>query len=277
MTPSGKTPASQKPWEIYALRYARHERLGRENLLRPADIHDLPMPLDYFIWLLKSDERVILVDTGFSEAGALKRGRVLIRSVSEALAGIGIAPEQVEDVIITHLHYDHAGNLDLFTKARFHLQDREMGFATGRHMCQACLRYPFEVEDVVTMVRAVYAERVEFHNGDAEIDAGISLHHVGGHSDGMQIVRVMTERGAVVLASDASHFYQNMATQNPFPIYYDLGAMAQGWKKARLLAKSADHVIPGHDPKVREIYPEFPGSDGETVLLHMDPISLSKL
>jgi len=184
---------------------------------------------------------------------------------------LGVAAESVGTVIITHLHYDHAGNLDLFPQARFHLQDRELGFATGRHMCQACLRASFEVEDVVQMVRAVYAERVEFHDGDGEVAEGVTLHHVGGHSDGLQMVRVMTARGPVVLASDASHYYANMQTQNPFPIVYDLGAMAQGWGKARRLAGSDDRIIPGHDPKVRQIYPAVPGTDGEIVALHLSP------
>ena len=73
-----------------------------------------------------------------------------------------------------------------------------MGFATGRHMCQACIRYPFDVEDVVRMVRAVYAERVVFHDGDAELDEGLTLHKVGGHSAGLQMVRVETARGPIV-------------------------------------------------------------------------------
>lgn len=261
-----------RQWEVLALRYAEHDRTARDNFLRPPDFHDAPMPMDYFVWVLRSDEQVIVVDTGFGAEQAAKRGRVLLRTVDAALRSIGVDPARVGEVVITHLHYDHAGNLDLFPHARFHLQDREMSFATGRHMCQSCLRYPFEVEDVVRMVRAVYAERVAFHDGDAEIAEGVSVHHVGGHSDGLQMVRVMTQRGPVVLASDASHYYANMATQNPFPIFYDLGAMAQGWAGARTLAGHDDRVVPGHDPQVRKIYPALPGSDGETVLLHLPPV-----
>ncbi len=258
-------------WQVHALRYAVHERLGAENFLRSNDLHDLPMPMDYFVWVLRSDDETIVVDTGFGEEQARRRGRTLLRTVGEALRMLGVEPENVDTVVITHLHYDHAGNLDLFPRARFHLQDREMGFATGRHMCHACLRAPFEVEDVVQMVRAVYAERVEFHDGDGEVAEGVTLHHVGGHSDGLQMVRVMTARGPVVLASDASHYYANMQTQNPFPIVYDLGAMTQGWGKARRLAGSGDRIIPGHDPKVRQIYPAVPGTNGEIVALHLPP------
>ena len=146
-------------WEVFALRYAVHERRAFENFIRAPDPHDAPMPMDYFVWVVRRGGRVVVVDTGFTPEGGAKRGRTLIRPVEAALRQLGVDPWAVEDVVITHLHYDHAGNLDLFPQARFHLQEAEMGFATGRHMCQACIRYPFDVEDVVRMVRAVYAER----------------------------------------------------------------------------------------------------------------------
>lgn len=262
-----------REWEAYALRYAVHERKAFENFLRPPDPHDAPMPMDYFVWVLRQGARVIVVDTGFTPEGGARRGRTLVRAVEAALRQLGVAPEAVEDVVITHLHYDHAGNLDLFPKARFHLQEAEMGFATGRHMCQACIRYPFDVEDVVKMVRAVYAERVVFHEGDAEIAPGVSLHKAGGHSAGLQMVRVETGRGPVVLASDAAHFMANMERQNPFPIYFDLGDLARSWAQARHLAGADDRVIPGHDPLVRRLFPAVDGSDGETVALHLAPVA----
>jgi glyoxylase-like metal-dependent hydrolase (beta-lactamase superfamily II) len=261
-----------KIWQVHALRYGRHEdRTTRDNFLRATDPHDAPMPLDYYIWTIRSGDRTIVVDTGFSPDTAAKRGRKISIPVDEALRRFGVDASEVGDVVITHLHYDHAGNLDLFPKAKFHLQDREMSFATGRHMCHACLNYAFDVEDVVRMVRAVYSDRVTFHAGDAEIAEGVSVHHVGGHSDGLQMVRVMTERGPVVLASDGAHYYANMRTGNPFPICFDLGAMTSGWRRARELAGGEERIIPGHDPRVREIYPAHPGSDGEIVALHLPP------
>ena len=82
-----------------------------------------------------------------------------------------------------------------------------MQFATGRHMCQDPFRHAFEVDDIVGMVRAVYGKRVVFHDGDEEIQPGISVHLIGGHTMGIQSVRVMTRNGWLVLASDASHYY----------------------------------------------------------------------
>lgn len=260
-------------WEVYALRYGCHvERTGAENLLGRVDLHDTAMPLDYFVWLLRSGDREIVVDTGFAPTAPLNRGRRVISPVDAMLRRVGCEAAAVRDVVITHLHYDHAGNLPMFPAARFHIQDSEMGFATGRHMCAACLRVAYDVEDVVQMVRAVYANRVAFHDGDGEVAPGVTLHRTGGHTDGLMMVRVDTARGPVVLASDASHYYANMEQGIPFPIVFNMGDMAQGWAAAQRLAGHPDRVIPGHDPLVRARYPEVPGTGGEIVMLHKDPV-----
>jgi glyoxylase-like metal-dependent hydrolase (beta-lactamase superfamily II) len=241
-------------YEVYAIKYARHERRAAENFIG-GDPHDGPMPLDYFVWLVRGNGRQLLVDTGFSRAMAAKRGREHLRCPSEGLRLLRCDPASIEDVVITHLHYDHVGNFELFPRATLHLQDREMRYATGRYMRHECFRGAFEVEDVVGVVRRVYAGRVRFHDGDVELFPGISLHLIGGHTMGLQAVRVATRRGPIVLASDASHFYANMDETRPFPIVWSLGDMVAGYERLRRLAGSPAHVIPGHDPLVMARYP----------------------
>ncbi len=241
-------------YEVYALKYAQHARRASENFLG-GDPHDGPMPLDYFVWLVRGEGREFVVDTGFSAAAAMRRRREHLRCPSEALALLGCHARRVEDVILTHLHYDHVGNFDLFPAARFHLQDLEMDYATGRHMAHAVFRGAYDLEDVVGMVRSNYAGRVRFHGGDAELAPGISVHLVGGHTKGLQVVRVATRRGWVVLASDASHFYANMEQVRPFPIVFSVADMVEGYARLRALADSPAHIIPGHDPLVLERYP----------------------
>jgi glyoxylase-like metal-dependent hydrolase (beta-lactamase superfamily II) len=182
---------------------------------------------------------------------------------------MGVDAAQVKDVVITHLHYDHVGNFDLFPAATFHLQDLEMQYATGRCMTVDAMRHAYEVEDVVGMVRRVYAGRVRFHDGDGEIAPGVTVHHVGGHTMGIQVVRVATRRGWVVLASDAAHFYANMEQQRPFPIVYNVGDMVNGWRRARSLAQSDAHVVPGHDPLVMQRYPA-PSKALEGLVVRLD-------
>jgi glyoxylase-like metal-dependent hydrolase (beta-lactamase superfamily II) len=255
-------------YEVYAIKYAHHARRKSENFIG-GDPHDGPMPLDYFVWLIRGDGRDIVVDTGFSRAMAIKRGRDHLRCPSEGLRLLGVDASRVQDVLLTHLHYDHAGNFELFPAARLHLQEQEMRYATGRYMCQECFRGAFEVEDVVGMVRRVYAGRVCFHEGDAELFPGVSLHLIGGHTMGLQVVRVATRRGWLVLASDASHFYANMEEGRPFPIVWSVADMVDGYAKLRGLGDSPGHIIPGHDPLVLERYPA-PSRELEGIVVRLD-------
>lgn len=259
-------------WEAYAIRYARHDRTAQLCHAYPvADPHEA-MPLDFFVWLLRSAEgQEIVVDTGYDRESAERRGRPLGRRVDEALATMGCDAGTVRDVVISHLHWDHVGSLDQFPAARFHIQERELHFATGRHMCSPAIRGPFDCAHVVAMIQALYADRVAVHLGDAEIAPGVSLHRVGGHSDGLQVVRVMTARGPVVIASDAMHFYANAARDNPFPIIFNLGDVVEGWKITRRLAGGVESaVVPGHDPVVLKRFPN--AVDGEVAALHLAPL-----
>jgi glyoxylase-like metal-dependent hydrolase (beta-lactamase superfamily II) len=219
------------------------------------DPHDsAPMPLDYYVWLIRNDQRTIVVDTGFDHDEATRRGRRLDRLPREGLAMLGIDAATVADVVITHLHHDHAGTLDDFPAARFHLQEAEMGYVTGACMCHEALRLPYSVEHVCQMVRRVYSGRVIFNDGDGVVAPGVTVHLLGGHSKGIQCVRVETGRGPVVLASDTAHFYENMEKGKPFIITHDVEATLRGYDRLRALAASPRHIVPGHDPLVMARY-----------------------
>ena len=254
---------TEPQYEVYAIKYAHHARRAAENFIG-GDPHDGPMPLDYFVWLIRGGEggnaREIVVDTGFSAATAARRQRNHLRCPTEGLRLLGCDAKAVKDVVITHLHYDHVGNFDLFPAATYHLQDLEMNYATGRHMAQPVFSGAFDLEDVVGMVRNTYAGRVKFHDGDAQVAPGVSVHLIGGHTMGLQVVRVATRRGWVVLASDASHFYANMEQVRPFPIVYSVADMVEGYARLRELAESPGHVVPGHDPLVLARYPAPSGA-----------------
>jgi glyoxylase-like metal-dependent hydrolase (beta-lactamase superfamily II) len=262
---------SDDVYEIYAIKYGRHERLASANFIG-GDPHDGPQPLDFFVWAIAGTRGTTIVDTGFDEAMGVKRDRKIIKPVGEGLKAIGIAPESVENIIVTHLHYDHTGNYDLFPRARYHLQDCEMAYATGRCMCHAELRKPFEADDVTAMIRKVFAGRVAFHDGADEIAPGITVHKIGGHSRGLQSVRVNTRRGPVMVASDATHLYAHFEEGRVFPITYNVGDVLAGYATLERLAGSPDRVIPGHDPLVLDRYPAAkPGLEGWIARLDVPP------
>jgi len=242
-------------YEVLAIKYAELPRDARSNFMDgdPHETHD--MPLDYFVWVVRNDDRTVVVDTGFGEAVAAARGRKITKPVASGLAAAGVDIDEVRDVVITHLHYDHCGNDDLFGNARYHLQDDEMAYATGRHMCHGALAHAFEPDDVARMVHRVYAGRVEFHDGDDTLASGITLHRLGGHTKGLQVVRVETAAGPVVLASDASHFFAHFENDRAFPVVYNVGELLEGYRTLFRLAGPGRRIIPGHDPLVFERYP----------------------
>lgn len=259
-------------YEVYAIRYARKdERRSSENFIG-GDVPDKPMPMDFFVWALKGQGRTVIVDTGFDETAGRARGWTVSRPVAAGLKQIDIDPDSVKDVILTHMHWDHAGNHELFPQARYHVQEREMHFCTGRCMCDPAQKKAYNAEDVSHMVQRNFAGRVAFHEANSEFADGISLHWVGGHTEGLQIVRVKTRRGFVVLASDASHFYANILNRRPFPVLSDMDEMLNGFTTIQKLADSPSHIIPGHDRQVLSLFPAArDGLDG-IARLDADPL-----
>jgi len=253
-------------WEVHALKYAdRRDRTRAESFIFE-DNHDAPHQIDYFIWVIRGQGRVILVDSGYDDTEAERRGRPFLRDPREALKPLGIAAEDVDTLIVTHLHYDHAGGLHLFPNATLHMQAAEMAYATGPCMCHDALKMPFTASHVCEAVQRLYSGRVVFHDGDGEIAEGVTVHRIGGHSRGLQAVRVRTRAGWLCLASDASHYYENYLKAKPFPIVVDLEDMFDGFTKIRKLASRPDLVIPGHDPLVTELFP----TDGPDYVYRLD-------
>jgi glyoxylase-like metal-dependent hydrolase (beta-lactamase superfamily II) len=265
MTPSIKP----RIWEAYALRYATVER-RRLELFINHDLHDQAARMDYFVWFLRSGEETILVDTGFGAESASRRKRQFLRCPIESLRAAGVRPEEIGETVITHAHYDHAGNTRLLKGCTFHLQEREMSYATGKDMRHAFCRHAYDPHDVCDLVYANFEGRVGFHDGDYELRCGITVHWVGGHTRGLQIVRVHTRRGWVVLASDASHYLENLRNRSPFPIVVDAAEMLRGYERIESLAESPQHIIAGHDPLTMSMY-QPAGPAGLEIVSLADP------
>ncbi len=257
--------------EVYAVRYASHERRASENYIF-GDPHDMMTAISYYVWVIRGPHGIFVVDTGFDDKAAKERGRVITKPVAQGLQALGVDPGDVGHVVLTHLHWDHCGNYDLFPNARYHLQDTEMAYATGRCMCHGMMRIPFGIDDVIAALRKVYAGRVEFHDGVEELVPGIAVHKIGGHSKGLQSVRVKTKRGHVMVSSDACHLYSHLDEGRVFPITYNVADTLEGYRTLKKLAASRDHIVPGHDPLVTQYYPAAAaGLENWVVRLDVDP------
>ncbi|WP_409464983.1 N-acyl homoserine lactonase family protein [Amycolatopsis sp. GA6-003] len=260
-------------YEVFALRYASHYgRSSADNFLGEDPLHGSEMPLDFFVWLIRGNGRTVLVDTGFTPETAVRRRRHYHTHPVDLLARLGVAPEDVSDVIVTHLHYDHAGNISAFPGARIHLQTAEMQFCTGPDMRHQLLRKNYEPADVGTAVQSLYEGRLHFADGEKEIAPGISVHLCGGHTRGLQFVTVATARGELLLASDAVHYYENFRRNIPYPSFADLGEYLDGYSRIAARTSALDRVIPGHDPLVLTAFPPSPASP-DIAMVHSAPVA----
>jgi glyoxylase-like metal-dependent hydrolase (beta-lactamase superfamily II) len=261
-------------YQVYAIRYATRNARRADHFLDKEGVADpdAPMPMDYFVWLVQNSSRTLVVDTGFSEPVGTRRGRTYLQRPADGLAALGVDSSNVSDVVVTHMHYDHAGTVRDFPAARVHLQAEELRWVTSSEMFERGARGSFEVDDVVNIVRGLYDERVKQHAADWEFAPGISVHLIGGHTPGIQVVRVNTARGAVVLASDTTHYYENMETGRPFATTYDAAKVLAGFETLHKLADSPEHIVPGHDPLVLQRYPSASSRlSGVAVALHEAP------
>ena len=261
-------------YEVYALRYARVDRHPGENFIGCAP-QGAATSMDYFVWLIKNQDRTILVDTGFDQAAARERQREFLRCPIDYLQHFNLQPDHITDLVLTHLHYDHAGNVSRLPQATIHLQEQELHFVTSSHMKYALLRNSYSARDVLAIVQGLFDQQVQLYAGDTHLAPGIELIHIGGHTRGLQSVRVHTRRGWLVIASDASHYYDNIYQENPFPIVFHVGDMLKGFDRIKSLAGSKHHIIPGHDPKVMQYYPRTFTPEIDIVSLHESPVYLN--
>lgn len=260
---------SDGTYEIFAVKYG--ERVGtRGSIFIGGDPHEAPLAMDYFVWAIRNEDRTIVVDTGFSQEEGERRGRTYTQSPADGLRRVGIEPNDVQDVIISHMHYDHAGNLDMFPNACFHIQTAEVAFATGRAITFGVLGHSFTKQDALGMVSATFADRVQYYQGDGDVAPGIKVHFIGGHAAGLQCVSVETARGRVLLAADVAHYYESFLHEPPFATHANMFGMLEGYRTLRQLAPADSHIVPGHDPAVLRRYPAAgPGLEGVAVRLDL--------
>lgn len=249
--------SSSDTYQIFVIKFATANMDGRTFFIPPR-ASEKEIQFDYYISVIANDERTILVDTGFRAEIGHKRGRVFQRCPVESLSLCGFDAGQIHNIILTHLHYDHAGNMESFESAQFYIQRREIEFVTSAMMSNPIPNLGGSVEesDVHTLVDLIFAGRVTILDGFTELAPGIELHHVGGHTPGQQIVRVKTNRGWVVLANDTCHYERNLNDRRPVSAFVDLREMIAGFDTLmRLAEEDLSRIIPGHDPMIMQRFP----------------------
>ncbi len=222
---------------------------------------DGPMGMDYFFWVLRNGFRTIVVDTGFSPEGGASRGRTQVASVPSLLGALDIDPGAVTTVVLTHAHYDHAGNLGLFPQSPVVVAEREVEFWESRYAERTLFRHSMDVDNI-EQLRKIRAEgRLELICGSSVVAPGVEVIEVGGHTPGQCLVKVDTPDGPVLLASDAIHYYEELERDMLFSSVADLVAMYRAFDTVKTMVDTGEvqHLVSGHDPGTLERFAPITG------------------
>lgn len=244
-------------YEIYAIRYASIPDFPVAGLVKGAD-PSRKLEIAMTVWLIKGNGRNVLVDSGFYRDQFFKQWKVnnFIKP-SEAVALSGVKPEDVTDVIITHMHWDHADGMDLFPKAKIWIQKDEYTYYTGEAWQSPRTHGGIDPDDVLTIVKLNMQGRVGLLNGDTqEIVPGITCYTGGKHTWQSQYVGVKAKDGVVVLASDNMYLYENLDKHVPIAATLDADSNLRAQGRMKQIAASPKFVIPGHDPAVFDRFPK---------------------
>jgi glyoxylase-like metal-dependent hydrolase (beta-lactamase superfamily II) len=244
-------------WQVIAARYGTLETTLGDAYYRWSAYGepDGPARLDYYFWVLRSDGETVLVDTGFDPTVGARRGRTCLIEPGEAMQRLGVTAETVSRVMLTHLHYDHTGNLDRFPQAELLVPALELDFWLGPMGRRGQFAHHVEDADLDLLSTAVDEGRVRPLVGGEEIADGVHAMHLGGHSPGQMALAVFGAGPGVILASDAVHFYDELERERPFAVIADLAEMYEAYDELREVAGDAAHIVPGHDPAVMDRYP----------------------
>jgi glyoxylase-like metal-dependent hydrolase (beta-lactamase superfamily II) len=256
--------AADQARDVLAVRYGYRVTSRAESYL---NFHmygepDADLDIDYYFWVIRDAGGVTLVDTGFSPESGARRRREGYSTPAEALPGLGIDPDDVTAIVITHAHWDHTGNVRQFPRAQLVLTEAEYAFWTSPVADRAHFAAHREPDEIALLARARAEGRVTLFSGSYRLAAGIELTEVGGHTPGQLIVSAATrDGGTAVLASDALHFYEEVERDRPFAILADLPAMYRAYDTlAQLATQPGTLLVAGHDPLVRTRFAPFPAT-----------------
>jgi len=216
------------------------------------DVPDAPLRMDYYFWVVRRGGRTVVVDTGFEPAVGRARGRTCLLDPGAALERAGVDPTRVEQVLLTHLHYDHIGNLDLFPAAELLFGELELEFWTGTYGSRRQFARHNDERGMARVLAARERGMLTAVGPEHEVAPGIGVQRLGGHTPGQQVVRLDAGAAEVVLASDAIHFYLELERDWPFEIHHDLEDVYRAYDALRALQAEGAVLVAGHDPAVME-------------------------
>jgi len=252
--PIGDAP-QQSNYDVHAVRFA-HVSYPVSSLVRGAE-RGRDIDIAFTVWVMRAGNRVVLLDAGFYREKFIARWKPMdfVTSAEAVQRGLGIAPQQVTDIVISHSHWDHVDGADLFSRATVWIQKEEYDYYVGPQG-EVLHTGGADADDAKMLAELNKAGRVRLVDGDAkEILPGITVYTGGKHTFASQFAGVKTAAGTVVLASDNAYLYENLEKRLPIAQTLDADSNLKAQERMLAMAASPSLVIPGHDPAVFERFP----------------------
>lgn len=253
-----KSFSQNDKYEIYALKFASLNFKMPVAFAAVGSKSKDSTQICYMIYLIKGNGRNVLVDAGFTEplkkypmqAFTYERPDVLLKRVN-------INPNDITDVIITHPHRDHIGGIDLFPNAMAWMQKEDFNYFVGTAWQKGGDSENFTDKDVLKIIQKNIDGKLTLINGDSiEIMPNIKVFIGSKHTYESQYVLIGTGADKVIIASDNSWLYYNLANLLPIPITFDQKAYLKNLKRMKSMVKNIDLIVPGHDPLVFTKFPK---------------------
>lgn len=246
---------NEPTYTVQAIRFGTLAKFPVRSLIRGADTARR-IDVTTMVWAVRGGDRTILVDAGFYRQKFVDRWKpVDFVRPSDAVRSAGIDPASVTDIVLSHIHWDHADGADLFPNATVWLQREEYAHYIGAN---GEVLDPAIDPDVALMLHKLKAAgRVRLIEGDAQSPfPGITVYTGGKHTFASEYVGVRTAERTIVLASDNAYLYENLEQHRPIAQTLDSISNLAAQDRMRAIAGDLMWVVPGHDPQV---FVRFPG------------------
>ncbi|MDG6980974.1 MAG: N-acyl homoserine lactonase family protein [Nitrososphaerota archaeon] len=218
---------------------------------------DVRVTAPIFVYLIRSGRELTLVDAGFRPNRAARinnSARGTLQLLQSALRRLSVEPDDIRNLVLTHLHTDHSAFIGKFKRARLFVQSKEVEFARNPLPTQA----PFYDSDILETLEKSDAELID---GDKKLSDGIRLIHTPGHTPGSQSVSVKLDKSEFVICGDTIPMYHNWYPSRrrfgtavalpriPPAIHSDLN---EWFRSCQKLDDVSGTMIPSHDPLLED-------------------------
>ena len=258
MVSFGATALCQKNnYDVYALRFTSPSTIPLSFFVDKVSKSKDSVVMCSMFWLIKGNNKNILVDAGYLRDLADSNLKEFVRPDSMLLR-LGINPNDITDIILSHPHFDHIDGIDLFPNATVWMQKKDFDYFVSTAWQKGGRNMGFNKRDVRKLIDVSLAGRLALIDGDnKQIFPGISVYTGSHHTFNSQFALVTTNKGKVLLASDNIWIYYNLEHLASVPTYgtFDQSAYVQSMKRMKTMVPNNKYIIPGHDNRIFSVFP----------------------